>query len=391
MRVPLPVLRRLSFGISVPVIVMLLATALPALAADTGTYGISDYTVTLEPQSSGQVRITIGQEWRVLGGHIPWVTVGLPNSNFSIESSSGAAARVSADNGGGFTGVRVDLDRDYQPGETFNIGFTVLQGNLLERLTADKKWRINYTPGWYDRAAINSLQINLISPVGYETYSSVSPMPTSVNGNTVTWERPSLAPGGRFNITVESTDGGFLAESVPVGTSSGNKLGTTFYIIVGVLIAAGALIFLAVRQYKRAQDAEMKKRVATIEEEMARDKAKKEKIEEGFREYVEKKEIQPDEQGRYYDRGYGGYVTPAIWAAVIASQYSRQAPALGTGTRPGCVACACVSCACACACACAGGGAAGCSRKTLHECRECFHKNDGKKTEDIQVIPDHRT
>ena len=87
------------------------------------------------------------------------------------------------------------------------------------------------------------------------------------------------------------------------------------------------------------------------------------------------KNIQPDAQGRYYDRSYGDYITPAIWAAVISSQFSRSytqpynRPA--TTSRPSCVACACVSCACACACACAGGGAAGCSRKTLHECRTC--------------------
>jgi len=59
---------------------------MPAHAADTGTYRISDYIITLEPQNDGQVRITVEQQWQVLSGDIPWVTVGLPNENFSIEN-----------------------------------------------------------------------------------------------------------------------------------------------------------------------------------------------------------------------------------------------------------------------------------------------------------------
>jgi len=370
MRIPAPVLWRLSSGIFA--LVFLLTAVFPVLA-DTGTYGISDYIVTLEPQSSGQVRITYEQKWNVLSGHIPWVTVGLPNNHFSVESHSGAASKVAAANSSGFSGVRVDLDKDYQPGQTFSIKFTVLQGDLLERLTSDKKWRIDYTPGWYDRAAIDRLQINLVSPVDYQSYSSVSPTPASVNNNIITWERLKLAPGGRFNIAVESTDGSFLSAAAVSGPSQSKGLGKTFYIVIAVIIVVGLLIFWGIRKNRQARDAMVRKRAATIEEEMAEDVKKREEIEKGFEKYVEEKKIQPDEQGRYYDRTHGDYITPAIWAAIIASQYNRpQTPYARTDHRTGCVvSCACVSCACACACACAGGGAAGCSRKTLHECRSC--------------------
>jgi hypothetical protein len=363
-------LRRLSSGIFV--LVFLLLAVIPAYA-DTGTYRISDYIITLEPQTDGQVRITVEQRWQVLSGDIPWVTVGLPNKNFSIVNSSGAVSKVSSANGNGFFGVRIDLDKDYQPGQSFGIKFSVLQGNLLERLTSDKKWRISYTPGWYDRASIDRLQINLVSPVDYQTYPSVSPMPSSVNNNVITWERSNLSSGSRFNITVESTDGSFLTASVPTGTSQGGGFGKSFYITVAVILAIGFFIFWAIRKNRQARDAKAKERVFNIEKEMAADKQKKEEIEKGFETYVEKKNIQPDAQGRYYDRGYGDYITPAIWAGVISNQFNRPyISSPGTSSRPGCVSsCACVSCACACACACAGGGAAGCSRKSLHECRTC--------------------
>jgi hypothetical protein len=370
---------RLSAGILA--IVFLLLAVVPVFA-DTGTYKISDYVVTLEPQSDGQVRITVVQNWQVLSGDIPWITVGLPNKNFSIENYSGAASKVSAANGNGFTGVRVDLDKDYQPGQTFEIKFAVLQKNLLERLTSDKKWRINYTPGWYDRAPVDRLQISLVSPVDYQTYSSVSPMPSSVNSNFIIWERLNLSPGERFGIAVESTDGTFLLASVPTSSPQGGGLGKSFYVTVAIILVVGVLIFWGIRKNRQAMDARRKEQVLSIEEEMAADKHKKEEVEKGFESYVEKKNIMPDDQGRYYDRSYGDYITPAIWAGVIAGQFNRQdTNTSGTSYRPSCVSCACVSCACACACACAGGGAAGCSRKTLHECRTCsvVHKEDNLK------------
>lgn len=337
--------------------------------ADTGTYRIPNYIITLEPQNDGQIKMTYEQQWNVLSGDIPWVTVGLPNSSFKIESYSGAAAKVTS--AGDITGVRVDLDKDYRAGQTFNIKFTVLQNNLLERLTSEKKWRINFTPGWYDRAQIDHLQINLISPVGYETYSTVSPLPASTANNIITWERNNISPGGKFNIRVESTDGSFLTAAAPTaasGKTSGISAG--FIITIVIILAIGGLIFYAIRQNRKARDNEFKKRVESIQQEMDENKKKKEEVEEGFEKYVEKKGLQPDEQGRYYDRGYGNYITPAIWAAIIASQYSNRNSGNVPPSHSSC-ACACVSCACACACACAGGGAAGCSRKSLHSCKIC--------------------
>jgi len=366
MRVFKSMLRWLPAGVFA--LVLLLALVIP-VKADTGTYQISNYVVTLEPQSSGQVKMTYEQEWKVTGGNIPWITVGLANSNYSIQSYSEDAARVSSANSGGFTGVRVDLNKDYLPGQTFKVKFVVLQSNLLERLTEDKKWRIDFTPGWYDNAVTDRLQINLISPVDTQAYSLLSPQPVT-NNNTFTWERLNLPRGGKFNIVVECLDGGFLAASVPVGAQSQGPSGwLIFGIIVVVIICIYLFVVFAVRRSRQARDAAIKARIAATEKELAEDREKEKEAEEGFKEYIDKKGLQPDQQGRYFDRGFGGYITPVIWWAVLSHQnqpYQGQNPPPHT---PSC-ACACVSCACACACACAGGGAAGCSRKTLHEFRE---------------------
>jgi len=362
-----------------------LTVALPA-RADTGTYRILDYVTTLEPQSNGSVRITYEQTWQVLSGNIPWITVGLANANYSVQSWGGAAARVYGANSGGFVGVRADLDRTYLTGDKFSVKFVVLQNNLLERLTSEKRWRIDFTPGWYDNAEISHLGIRLVSPVSLDAYSLVRPVSTTSAEGVITWDRSNVARGGRFEIRVECLDGSFLSATTP-----GAKKGPSpwpFVIGAIVVVAFIALIVGGVRRAKRARDAELKARIASTEQEMAQDKAKKEEVEKGFREYVIEKGMEPDAQGRYYDRGYGDYITPAIWAAVILSQQqqrARDAAAAASGGGGYSCACACVSCACACACACAGGGAAGCAHKTLHECRECEVSENTIKRREVVV------
>ncbi len=378
-------LGRLSAGILALVSIICLGLSpSPASADDTGTYRISDYIVTLEPQSNGQVRLTMEQEWEVLSGSIPWVTVGLPNNNYSIVDYGGDVRTAAAANSGDWSGVRLDLDKGYGPGDRFNVQFTVMQRNLIERLPDEGIWRIDYTPGWYDRAAIGHLEIRLVSPVDYQSYTQLSPSP-SVSGNTLTWERSNLAAGQRFNIRTESMDGTFLDENAEVVTSGGFNYG----IVIGVLVVVAILLLLlwVARKARRDQEA---RRVQAIELEMAENEAKKAEIEKGFEKYVEEKGLEPDDEGRYFDKKRGDYVTPAIWAALISHQFYRPYVNPGTnrgGTGNSCVSCACVSCACACACACAGGGAAGCSRKTVHECAKCREDESKARDTHTPIVP----
>jgi hypothetical protein len=358
----------LSFGICTLVVLSL--TAAPVLA-DTGTYRITDYHVRLEPQNDGTIRITITQNWVVNSGNIPWITVGLPNSHFAIEGKSDAANKVTADNSGGFTGVRIDLDKTYLAGQTFRVQFTVLQSNMLERLPEQNQWRIAYTPGWYDNAVIDHMQVDMVSPVDVGSYSSLVPQPNSTTNNILIWEKPSLMPGAHFTILIESPNGSFLI--MPNKTIGGSSMPTSIIIL---LVVIGVIVMLSIWAAIRAKQKRDEANTILIEEtakQMVEDPKKKEKIEKGFEDYVDKKGIVPDAQGRYFDRGYGDYITPVIWAALLMRNNSSQRPPGTTGfigTGHSC-ACACVSCACACACACAGGGAAGCTKKGFHECAEC--------------------
>jgi hypothetical protein len=342
------------------------------VAADTGTYEIKDYYVILDPQSDGNVKITITQTWVVESGNIPWVTVGLPNSHFTVDSMGENAAKVTADNSGGFTGVRVDLDKTYLIGEEFKIQFTVLQSNLLERLVSQNRWQIVYTPGWYDHSFVDHMEIDVNLPVSTESLTSVEPTPEVVNSNQIVWERYTLVPGQHFTITAQSSDGSFLTNvdtnsnggSYDTFGSSGFPVGIIIFVVVlGAFVML--LIWAAVKAHQHKQAL-----ITKTEAEMENDPEKKKTIESGFEKYVDDKGIIPDNQGRYYDRSYGNYITPAIWAVVLNNN-NRRPPTSGfTGGHSSC-ACACVSCACACACACAGGGAAGCTKKGFHQCENC--------------------
>ena len=63
-----------------------------SVVADTGTYTISTQNVDLWVQTDGNVLIRYEISMLVHTGNIPWVTVGLPTSNYEVRSSGGDAA-----------------------------------------------------------------------------------------------------------------------------------------------------------------------------------------------------------------------------------------------------------------------------------------------------------
>jgi hypothetical protein len=348
----------------------------PTYAADTGTYEILNYTVELTPLSDGSVNMKYYQEWLCTGGHIPWVTVGTANSNFDIISSGGNVESASKNNNGDWQGVYLTLDEDYTSGEKFTVSFSIVQRSLLERLTNEGRWRIDFTPGWYDNGVTDNLTITLNSPVPVSSYS-FTPQPTQVIDNIVTWQA-SLGRGDRFNVRMESYDGTFLQSTGPTGPSF-----NWLWVIIPVLIV-GFLLVMVARSRRRERPSTSEEYIfdekGNLDDKLKEAKEKWDKDKKGsefsdkeqarFDEFVTEKKLEPDINGNYYYNG--NFINPWIlfWAL---NSLSYRRPIIdvftttGAGSRGGssCVAhsCACVACACACACACAGGGAAGCARK----------------------------
>ena len=299
-------------------------------AGDTGTYKILEYKVSLVPQSDGIVKIDYYQKWQVTGGHIPWVTVGVPNENFTITARNLDVAKVSSASEGSWQGVRVDLKRDYKPGETFQIAFQISQNKLFY---ADKEnYKMEFTPGWYDNAAIDDLGITIKSFAKISTVR-FDPQPTKVVGEEILWSRKNLGHGEKFQVSIS-----FPKNSCPKEISKDNlkdesgAAGIIFFIVLVVLVI---IIIVAVNS----------------------------------------------DSGGY--SGGGGI----FFGGGGSSSSSGSSGGGGFGGRSSSCACACVSCACACACA--GGGGAGCSRKSKHSCPKCdpaHKKTDVKKLSTLVIL-----
>ena len=206
-----------------------------SFAGDTGTYRIVDYKVNLTPHSDGTVASQYYQKWLVTGGHIPWITVGTPKGNFSIVGSSGAVSLISSASQGGWSGVRLDLDRDYQSGETFEVTFSIVQKGLF--YAEGKSYKLDFTPGWYDRAITDTLRIGVTFFSKLETVAA-DPRPALVSGDEMVWVKYGLGQGERFSIHISVP-----VESFPAGIAQSNLKGASDESISG---AKGVVAFVVV-------------------------------------------------------------------------------------------------------------------------------------------------
>jgi len=207
---------------------------------DTGTYRIIKYNVTLTPKKDGTTRIEYYQKWVVTDGHIPWITVGVANNDYDVVGSGLAAAHASPKNSGQESMVRLDLDRDYQPGETFEIQFTINQRHLFQK--ANDRYTISFTPGWYDRASIDSLDIHLNLPCNISETTS-QPAPTHQSGNVKTWNGIKLNESGRFPITFSFPK--LYAPNAAVGIGHDNTNTETSSVVFPIVI----VVFLVISYF----------------------------------------------------------------------------------------------------------------------------------------------
>jgi len=308
------------------ILFILLASLLMATncVADTGTYRITDYSVTLNPKPNGEVLMDYSQTWLVTGGNIPWVTVGLANANYQIVGWGGAAKTVSNGNEGDWYGARVDLNKNYMPNEKFTYNFTIVQRNLIDQRS--NGYSIVFTPGWYDRSTIDKLSIKVISPIDLKNVTA-DPKPVETVGRTLVFSKNNLGMGERYKISVNFLKSALFkvpaqSPQSPQPPQSGwNSLVLLFLLVIGVGVILVAYYY----------------------------------------------SIHPNDS--YYD--YGGPVvsTGGIRRRIGSHEDHSSGGSGGFGGRAS--SCACVSCACACACAGGGGGGAGCAKKWLHFCNKC--------------------
>jgi len=307
-----------------------------AMAGDTGTYQIQSYNVVLTPHYNGDIDISYSQKWLVTGGNIPWVTVGTPNSNYEIKDFGGAATQVEADNGGGWDGVKIVLDKDYQPQETFQFNFTIVQHGLFEKLD-DGGYRLGFTPGWYDNAFTDALTVRVVSPAKIEELK-IDPLADSTNGQDILWQR-KLGRGEKFPVTVDFPNGTYNQTAMEQSTGGGGGIG--FIVFIFVLAVVVFLIFIGGSDSSSSSGSSYSGSL--------------------------------ESRRRRHGSDDDGYTHPVILVGGSPGSGGGSDHSSGGGGGMGGRSSSCVvsSCVCACACACAGGGGAGCTPKNRHSCAKC--------------------
>ncbi len=290
--------------------------------ADTGTYTILDYKVKLIPKSDGNVEIEYYQKWLVTGGDIPWITVGTPNSSFQIiqNKNKGAVRSIQADNYGSWSGVRIDLDKDYKPNETFEISFAITQNRLF--YAEGNNYKLDFTPGWYDRAETNHLTLEIFFFAKMETVKA-KPVPARTEGQSMFWEKSNLGKGEKFNISVSFPKTFFPTMITQQKPNPEFPWFFVFFIAIVIFILVSYL-----RRYRTLFSGH-------------------------------------DRRTKY---GSGGSI---YYGGSSRGKGVSTGGGGGFGGRSFSCVCACACVGCACACACAGGGGAGCERKINHQCPLC--------------------
>lgn len=297
------------------------------LGGDTGTYRILDYKVSLTPRSDGDVDIQYYQKWLVTGGFIPWITVGTPNDNFTIVGYGGAVSQINSASQGGWSGVRLDLDKAYREGQVFEVSFEIIERGLFHADQED--YRLDFTPGWYDRSPTDTLSINVKLFAKLETVKA-RPEPTLTSEEEIKWIRNNLGSGERFSISVSFPRRLFPATSRPQSPTEAGRHGQKESSSGGALAFIIFLVIMLVVFF-----------------------------------------IFPASRRRGYSGGrmfYGGLFGSGSGKGAGGSGRSTGG---GGGFGGGSFSCACACVSCACACACAGGGGAGCSKKLHHSCHLC--------------------
>ena len=329
------------------------------VSADTGTFKVKNYAVEITPQPDGSWKADYRQEWEVLSGTAPWVTVGLPNADYEVVSWTGAATRVKPDNEGAWSGVFVQLDGDYRKGESFDFGFTVTQRKVAYPKD-DSHVEFSFTPGWYDNIAVERMVITLRNPWSEGDLTFYSPDPYEKTEDKVVWVS-RLGPGQRFKVNFAFSPEVFTRlELSPKGQPrddysrlTGDEASVLGIIIIIAIVIMFITVFSAILKRRR-------------------------RYYQGRR-------------GIYYGtpRPFGAPVIvvpgskpgkqPGKTSGTSGSGDSKKSGSGGGGFggRSGgchCVSCACACVSCACACACAGGRGAGCAQK--------FSRVDDSRQED---------
>ncbi len=214
------------------ILVMLVAWVPMGAAQAAGTDEIKNYAIDILPQDDGSLVITYAINWCVISnsaGPLSWFTVGMPNEQYQIMSSSGDVASVTSYNQGFNYQVRIDLPREVNAGECINATVEIHQYGLAYLDSNTNEVSFQFTPGWFDEVPVDVLQVTWQLPMDITQLKSLDPQPTTQSDSQAVW-KTSLQPGEKYPLTVVYAKSAFPnynpSQSTSTQATGSNPLGS---------------------------------------------------------------------------------------------------------------------------------------------------------------------
>jgi Zn-finger nucleic acid-binding protein len=213
--------------------------------ADTGTYTVSSQNIDLWVQTDGDVMIRYEIGMLVKSGNIPWVTVGLPTSNFEVRSSGGNAASVIPRNSGDWSGVYVTLDKTYYANEQFVFSFAVLQKEFIYKYN-DQQASLLFTPCWWDNAVVEHMNVTIHLPPEIQSVTTTS-QPTLFMNSSILWEWKDVPAGDKKSAGVLMPLSAFSHVGPGPGFSFDFLSGNSWILLLLAVVIGGVVLVFVLR------------------------------------------------------------------------------------------------------------------------------------------------
>lgn len=288
---------------------------------------ILSYQIFVDPRDDATLDFRYIIKWNVLacdedGNGVTWVKIGVPNKYCTeVKSNSSDIKKAFYYVDGTSTYVRLDLVKEYMPGEIINLDFSFHQTHMFTYGNDGDTKLVTYafTPGWFDEIKVDSLKVYWNKTNVY--FSDCK----SEDESDLIWSA-TLAKGQRTKVQV-SYDEKVFPNINPKDTYKGSKdysKMNRIVIFAAIVIVIFIILSTLSRIFRRAS-------------------------------YYRTRGFYPYGRRFFYRYYYYGVNNKGERKS---NPYVHSG---GSGHSGG------HSCACACACACAGGGRAGCSKKDFYK------------------------
>ena len=218
---------------------------------------INEYLIAVEPQTNGHLRIRYSITWTVLddkGGKegVSWIKVGVPNDDYKITlNSSNLKSAEDYNRNGSY--VRLNLDREYLKGESFTVGFEIIQGHMYVIDNEKHECKYSFTPGWFDEIEVQKYNIVWDARNVIECNSSIIKENFLDSGNDYYFWEGSLKQGERINASIKYNldvfDTNESEQYIDNRENGGSSSAVIIFVIVLLVIFFILMIIAALSDY----------------------------------------------------------------------------------------------------------------------------------------------